>query len=198
MRKNRAYKKGSPFRDARLFVIACEGEKREKEYFELLGRGSQRLKVKVLGPERGNSKSAPKWVIDRLVNFIDQEGVNIETGDIVWIVIDVDGWLEKQLYQIAKICKEQQWKFALSNPCFEVWLWMHFAPIDASTGSTCKDLKQEINDRIIGGYKVEEFIKNVEFAQQQALVCRDDHKQPIPPFKISRVYLLVQELLEMF
>ena len=35
-RKNRGYKKGEPFRDARLFVIACEGEKREKEYFEAL------------------------------------------------------------------------------------------------------------------------------------------------------------------
>lgn len=42
MSKNRGYKRGEPFRDARLFLIACEGAVREKEYFERLGHGSQR------------------------------------------------------------------------------------------------------------------------------------------------------------
>lgn len=69
-RKNRGYKRGEPFRDARLFVIACEGARREKEYFETLVAGRRRVIVKLLAPTGGQSgASSPEWVLDRAAAY---------------------------------------------------------------------------------------------------------------------------------
>lgn len=197
MRKNRGYKKGEPFRDARLFVVACEGEKREKEYFERLGHGSRRLKIKVLAPDATQSLSAPKWLLDRLAAYIEQEGINIKTGDAVWVVMDVDRWKTEQLYELNTICKEAGWGYALSNPCFEIWLFMHIKNMEEAVSSTCQELKRELGASIKGGYNLEKFIPLVNDALSRSQALEDDLDSPIPNIKISRVHLAVTELLQM-
>lgn len=198
MRKNRGYKKGEPFRDARLFVVACEGEKREKEYFERLGDGSQRLKVRVLAPEPTESLSAPKWVLDRLVRFIEKEGVNIATGDEIWLVMDVDRWKTDQLYDIAEICRERRWGFALSNPCFEVWLLFHVRTVHELNAISCQDFKKELGKAVKGGYNLEKFLPLVSDAVARCQALKMDLTSPIPANKTSKVYLVVNQMFEMF
>ena len=206
MRTNRAYKRGKSFRDARLFVVACEGAKREKEYFERLGQGSRRLKVQVLSPDNtkeveknaANASSAPKWVMDRLVKYIEKEGVNVETGDIVWIIMDVDRWPKEQLYELCETCRQSRWGIALSNPCFEVWLYMHVEDIHQAQSKTCREFKQELGQIVKGGYRLEKFIQLISIAIQHGETVEDDLDSPIPGFKVSRVYQPVKEILEMF
>lgn len=197
MRKNRKYKKNGFFRDARLFVVACEGERREKDYFERLGQGSRRLKVRVLAPEPDRSLSAPKWVLDRLVYFIEKEGVNIATGDLVWLVMDVDRWKTEQLFDLAEICVQEGWGFALSNPCFEIWLLMHVKDIHESDSTSCQDFKKELGESHIGGYNLEKFLSLVPTAVARCQVLDDDLGNPIPKFKTSRVHLMVKEISEL-
>lgn len=198
MRKNRSYKKGEPFRDARLFVVACEGENREKDYFERLGHGSRRLKVRVLAPEPVESLSAPKWVLSRIVNFIEKEGVNVDMGDQIWLVMDVDRWKIEQLYEIAGLCKEQRWGFALSNPCFEVWLLFHVKDNIAADSTACRDYKKELDNSINGGYKFEKIISLIPDAMARCRALDLDLDSPIPAHKTSRVYLPVHQILELF
>lgn len=198
MKRNRGYKKGEPYRDARLFVIACEGEKREKEYFERLGHGSQRLKIQVLAPDKSESRSAPKWILDRLVYFIEKEGINTTAGDIVWIVMDVDSWPVPQLYELSKICQREDWGFALSNPCFEIWLFMHVDDISKATAHTCQELKYEIGQIFKGGYHVEKFVGLAQVAVKRANEMPDDKASPIPAVKATRVHLPVAEILNAF
>jgi hypothetical protein len=85
MKLNRSYKKGEPYRDSRLFVIACEGAAREKIYFEHLRPQTPRLRFEVISPqnEEGDNvgNSSPKWVLDRVIKFVEKEGVNIQKGD---------------------------------------------------------------------------------------------------------------------
>lgn len=124
-RKNRGYKRGEPHRDARLFVIVCEGNKREKEYFTKLAEGHRRVKVRLLPPTDDDSgKSAPKYVIERATAYVEEYGLHEE--DQLWLVMDIDGWDENLLRSIGKECEEKSgWNIALSNPCFEVWLHLH-------------------------------------------------------------------------
>lgn len=196
MHKNRGYKKGEPYRDARLFVVACEGEDREKVYFERLGDGSQRLKVEILAPDPEKSLSAPKWVLDRLVRFIEKDGVNIKAGDQVWIVMDVDKWKKEQLYNIANECKERKWGFALSNPCFEIWLLLHVKDIHDSHSISCQGFKKELGEAIKGGYDVQKFIPLAPDAITRCKNINLDLESPIPPYKTSRVCLLVSQMIE--
>jgi len=102
-KKKRAYKQGDPFRDARLFVIATEGAKREKEYFESLVDGNKKVKIKILAPtDEDEGKSAPKWVMDRAITYVDIFGLG--NDDQLWLVIDVDKWELDQVHEIAKEC----------------------------------------------------------------------------------------------
>ena len=73
MRKNRSYKRGGRFRDARLFVLICEGAKREPEYFRALGRWLNRknLRIIALGPPDGERfRSSPNWLLSRAETYV--------------------------------------------------------------------------------------------------------------------------------
>lgn len=130
--------------------------------------------------------------------FIENEGINVRTGDIVWIVMDVDRWEKDQLFSLSKICIDAEWGFALSNPCFEVWLIMHVANIFETNSNTCKEFKNELGKTRKGGYNVDHFIQFVSNAVAQAESLQDDLKNPIPDFKVSRVYLPVKEIIKLF
>ena len=89
MRKKRGYtREVSPelVRDYKLFAIACEGSKREPDYFKILRYLSNKIAVDVIeeivSEEEALSinpnKSAPKWVLERAVRYIEKEGLNNE------------------------------------------------------------------------------------------------------------------------
>lgn len=202
MPKIRRYKKGEPHRDARLFVIACEGAKREKQYFENLASGSQRLKIKIVAPNNEDQddhvgKSSPKWIIDRLIRYIESVGVNIGKGDVVWIVLDIDKW-KINWYELSSECKKEKWKLALSNPCFEVWLYMHFSEISKSKSQSCREFKSELGTLLGGKKELDLLSPSIEDALFRSNSIIDDHNNPVPSANTTRVHLLVQELLKMF
>lgn len=195
-RVNRGYKRGEPYRDSRLFVIACEGEKREKEYFEELNSKSQRIKIKILEPSEDESgKSAPKWVLDRAVRYIDE--FSLAKDDSLWFVMDVDNWEDSDLRNIQKECdKNQNWYLALSNPCFEVWLFMHMADILSTDAATCKELKSQLHTISKGGYNPKKYIENINVAIQAAQGLDQDPDHFMPELNRSKLYQLAQELIE--
>ena len=200
MKSNRNYKRGEAFRDARLFVIACEGALREKAYFEHLCPLSPRLRVEIISPQNEENdnvgNSSPNWVLERVVKFVEKEGINIKNGDRIWFVLDVDRW-GKALYDIQAECQKNNWQMALSNPCFEVWLWLHFRDIVESKAVTCKEFKAEIHQEYEGGYKVDIFTKPefYELAQQRAKKI-DTESGFMPNPKTTKVYLLLNDLFE--
>lgn len=203
MRKNRGYKRDDPFRDARLFLVVCEGERREPEYFEALGHGSKRLKVCAISAINKDTPnhttgSSPKWLLNRLVNYIEQEGVNPKTGDIIWLVLDVDRWEDKTIRALASDCQDAGWGIAISNPCFEVWLFMHVKDIVAARSNTCQEFKSELPKITKGGYNLKKFMA---FVPDAIVRARDTDSQKhyfFPDFKTTKVYLPVGEILEMF
>ena len=206
-RKNRPYKKGEPFRDAIFFVIACEGAVRERQYFEHVPTDTRRLKLVVLAPEPTKnttkaaaiSGSSPKWVLNRLTTFIVENNINVKkTGDQVWMVLDIDRWPIQELIQLTEICKTKQWGIALSNPCFEVWLYLHVKNMAEATTTTCQELKTILSQLELGnrqGYDVKKYLENINFAIERGYQQQDDPLNPIPNPLISRVHLLVEQLL---
>ena len=117
------YKKKEPFRDASLMIIVCEGKQREPDYFRYFDQLDSRLKIIVV-PSR-NGASAPKHLMD---NANAATKYHIKDGGTykLWYVLDTDRWLKSQILEICKACeKNPDWSFALSNPCFEVWLFYH-------------------------------------------------------------------------
>lgn len=147
----REYRKKQPFRDATLFVIICEGERREPEYFSFFDRLSSRIKVKTIPCDKG--KSAPNHLLS---NARTASAENALTNkDQLWIVLDKDRWNRKSIESILhNVRSKPAWNVAMSNPCFEVWLYFHFTrniPVMTKT-SGCKAWKAVTNQINPGGF----------------------------------------------
>jgi len=122
MREKRQIERPSHIREEEIFVIAVEGRHTERRYFEGIGayHNNPQIIVKVLPTKDG--RNSPKAVMSRL------EGASIEEGDSFWVVVDRDCQTrtEEQLDEVAQACVEKGYAFIVSNPCFELWLLLHW------------------------------------------------------------------------
>ncbi len=206
MRKKRGYNREIPtelVRDYKLFAIVCEGSKREPEYFKILRHLSKKIAVDVIEDIVSDdevlninpTKSAPKWVLDRAVRYIEKEGLNID--DDLWFVMDVDRWSEQQLREVEAYCKNfPNWNIVLSNPCFEVWLYFHHkSNISESNSVSCNDFKTEISSHIKGGYNPLIFLLNLSNAIINAKQADSDVNHFIPKPNETKVYELGEAIL---
>jgi hypothetical protein len=127
-RERRNFKRESFVRNIqRLFVIATEGIKTEIKYFDEFKSeqyfNNQSVFVEIL--KRLTTDSSPDVVIRELDSFAKE--YRLREGDELWMVIDRDkqSWTQKEIARVARLCIQKNYGFALSNPCFEVWLLLH-------------------------------------------------------------------------
>jgi len=207
MHKKRGYSRDIPIelvRDYKLFAIVCEGGKREPDYFKVFKRFSSKIAVDVIEEivsdeeveTKNKHKSAPKWVLDRAIRYIDKVGLIDE--DDLWFVMDVDKWKPEQLREIADHCKDHpNWHIVLSNPCFEVWLYLHKnAGIAASASNSCNDFKNEISSFEKGGYHPLKFIADMPNAVKNAKAFDKELKHFMPVHKATKLYQLGEAVLK--
>ena len=148
-RKKRNLDRETKFADATLIVIASEDEYAVKQYFDFFE--SVRIQFEVLNTEDG--KSAPKEVLKRIKDY--QEEFQIGDGDQFWVVTDVDHWADashiKNLVQVLRESKQGEISVAISNPCFDLWLLLHFADFPTSGVGKCDEIGKLIRDSV-GSY----------------------------------------------
>lgn len=123
-----------PYR--KLFVIAAEGEKTERQYFALFDKDAPLIRVKCL---KSSHESAPHQVLTRMNKYLKQS--RFRSSDEAWLVVDKDQWTDEQLNQLVEWAgTRENHGFALSNPNFEYWLLLHFEDGSAATSSrTCTE-----------------------------------------------------------
>ena len=103
--KNRLFERKEPERDASLFIIYCEGSRREPKYFEYFEKISSRVKLEIIKA--------------------DSQGNNSPSGLLKQAKEDFfEGKDSLPKYFLGK--EDKVWFVAQSNPCFEVWLFYHF------------------------------------------------------------------------
>lgn len=202
----------SGVRDAKLIVIASEGVKTEKQYFEGLASRYINSRVKVYVLEREDvMASSPERVIRELDSFED-EYPNLESDDEFWLVIDVDRWGDAKLAEIAQKCQQKNYNLAVSNPCFELWLLLHLRSLDEYSQETLneflenprigrerKRLGMELL-KILGKYNksnlnVDQFLPFVKQAIQRARELDTCPSDRWPNDLGSRVYLLAEKII---
>ena len=109
----------------RIF-IATEGVT-EYLYFNMLKRELRAGNIDVL---KSTSKTSPEKVLQRLKKYKPKDG-DIRTIDERWLVIDKD---DHDLNAIFSAQDKRKYRFADSNPCFELWLILHCKPLDGLKG----------------------------------------------------------------
>lgn len=196
MKKNRSYKKGNPYRDCSLVIIACEGSKTEPKYFSFFEQiHPRKCRVEILKNEEGiPHKSAPKRLLESVQKYRDKN--QIGDGDFLFIVSDVDRWEPKSLQEIDSFCKDlSNHFFIISNPCFEVWLYYHLGDPRLELLNTCKDWKALLHKKTETGFQIEKFAMNISKA---ILKAKKDDQNPdhyLPTKNHSKVYKVVETIL---
>lgn len=112
-RRENSAKRKKPSREERTLILIVSSEKTEPAYFSGLNRhlANPAYKLKITG--RGED---PK----KLVQFASKYRSEY---DHVWCVVDVD---EFDIAPTATLANARNVALAISNPCFEYWLLLHF------------------------------------------------------------------------
>ena len=186
----------------KFIIIAVEGEKTEQEYFGKIRDElkNQNIKLEILSPIE--NASHPK---NRLADLLSKLK-DYSKKDSFWLVCDVDR--HHDLPAVIKQAKKEKIQPIISNPCFEVWLYLYCGDlkiIDDTVRFDTTEVKQDELD----SQKMKEIYKKskvnhnnnhqIAIKKAQELTKNDDVKtfliEPKHRGK-SHVYKLVQEILE--
>lgn len=154
-RRSKPFSVEDPYRvkrpsTSKIIFLSCEGSVTEEEYIEVLSQIYDGVKGRVrlisvaedevhTSPKKRTKeqnqvlgKSKPWQLVERIDKFkIEKETIyefSKYPEDEFWIISDVDDNLDihkAEFENAIKECDEKGYKYAISNPFFEIWLLLH-------------------------------------------------------------------------
>lgn len=198
MRKKRPIRRSEDrTRDASLVVIASEDRYAVKQYFEMFH--STRVQFHVL--ETDNGQSSPEHVMKRLDQYMDEYSVG--EGDQFWLVCDTDHWIEsshiQNLVEVVQRCRQKGIFVALSNPCFDLWLLLHFDEFPSIRPLPCSQVGEMIREKLGSFNKTKVFnlpISENDLANAIARSRNNYNPADIIPNKPqTAIHLIIEDLV---
>jgi hypothetical protein len=180
-------------RDASLIVVATEGSITEKIYFEEFRFTN--LQIKVI-PSQGG-KSSPNHIFENVETF--KQKYELGQGDQLWIVIDVDRWPKATLSEVSKNARQKNINLAVSNPCFELWLALHFVdnlPDPISPSSLNSHLRTALGSYSKTKYDAAQFVDTIDTAIERAEELDIAAKDRWPQSTGTHCYKLAKVILK--
>lgn len=104
-----------------VVLIVCEGERTEPEYLEGFRRACRNPRVNI---KTVSQRTTPEGLVKKAVELRDKAVADEAAYDSVWCVFDVDE--HPSLPQAREQARAGRIDLAISNPCFELWLLLHF------------------------------------------------------------------------
>ena len=181
------------YKDVRQrFLIVCEGEKTEPNYFR-----SFKLLIKVIEIDIKGVGENPTKLVNSAKEFNEQEESDY---DQVWCVFDRDDVPLEKFNNAIKKAEAQGFKVAYSNEAFELWYVLHFEYLD--TGISRKDYCKKLDKLLKREYEknsdkiYDELIDKQTTAIKNAKRLLKEYPTPKPGIDkpSTTVHLLVEEL----
>lgn len=207
----RRRKKGQR-RTKAVFVLACEDSKSSPSYFKALFR-LYSAHVTPVFAKRNANKTSPKQVVERAVDR-RSELERYEPQDQTWAIFDAEpqaGNAHKEQIRCARdLANREKISIAVSNPCIEHWLRLHFEDADGGYESAKKAVEAlSTTWKMHCGYKYTkrgvnfERVISVDLVEKAARRAEAQHKQKngaLPeccPSCVTNVYKLVGAIQEL-
>jgi hypothetical protein len=177
----------------KTFLIFCEGEKTEKNYFEAFRRGARVEDFLVLGTGM-NTKSIVEYAV-RLCKSDDYA-----VYDEVWCVFDKDSFTFEQFNTAIQKAQAKNIHVAYSNEAFELWYLLHFRYSDAPAPRTT--YKKELSKYLGTEYQKNDLNMYQTLLPLQTIAIRNAKKleqihvsnSPAEHNPVTLVYKLVESL----
>lgn len=149
--------RSGPVRAARIkIIVVCEGANTEPNYLKDFARfySNRLVKLDIIG-----GAGVPLTLVDRAIEAKARlpRRSSYEKGDVVWVVFDRDE--HPRVEESRAKAAANGIEVAFSNPCFELWLILHFRQFDGPDGRHDVQRKlTELDPRYdSGGSKVIDF-----------------------------------------
>ena len=125
------------------FLIVCEGEKTEPNYFEALSKELPSNLVLVLDGAGANTMT----LVNRAEQIDDNRSKNMGARyDHIWIVFDRDSFSAEDFNNAVFMCHSKNYNAAYSNESFELWYLLHFEYLNS--GISRKDYVKKLEEII--------------------------------------------------
>jgi hypothetical protein len=160
-------------------VVFCEGRRTEPEYLEALRRdpaikevAAVDLRIDVQG-----SGCVPLTLVRRAVEARDRASRQEAEIDEFWCVFDVE-WPKNHpdLTRAQELARNNNIRLAVSNPCFELWLILHFQDhrswLDTNSARRIRRACDGCKDK---GLPTKEYLTRRDVAVSRAAALDDMH-----------------------
>ena len=164
-------------RDDRLILVVSEDTNAPAQYFELVRANRVRVEV----APAGDGQSSPQAVLEGARILKKQKPYS--DYDEIWLLLDTDHWFapnhrENTMRTISE-ARAEEFRVALSNPCFELWLLLHHEDIaPEQTFGDCKSVEKRLKEVLQGYNKTN--VKTRPFTVENALAAISRGKQLTP------------------
>ncbi|WP_394821136.1 RloB family protein [Pendulispora albinea] len=188
-RERRPARSTTPVEPRRRLLVVCEGKVTEPEYLEGFRRycRNPRIDIRIVGP------AGDPFTLVRKAKALQQNAEAAARGendhnllyDEVWCVFDVDEHL--RLPDAVKFARDNGFRLAVSNPCFELWLLLHLRdhPGPQHRDDVQKMLRELMPtaapkhvdfNHVVLGY--EDAFRRAERLEKEATQCGDAGRNP--------------------
>lgn len=204
------YSKGAPFISIRIVFILSGGTTRERDYFRPLKSDSQVGSIKIAFRSKEGQGLKPYELKSLAEDFLntkrfvteDNNSFQIEDGDILYLLQDVDEFGDEIRGYLSNIDKQQPSQWIISNPSFEIWLFYHYydSPevlhdgINMSEHDRSNWLKEYLNIIISGGVKTTQALYTAEDAIFNSRKNYDE-KNGFPNLYSTQMHIVAESIL---
>ncbi len=125
------------------FLIVCEGEKTEPNYFKGIGKRLPPHTLSIIKMDVEGAGKNTRSLVNEAVRMKNNAAVKY---DRVWVVFDKDSFPDKDFDNAIHQARSKNIKCAWSNEAFELWYVLHFQTI--SHAMPREDYKQFIEKEL--------------------------------------------------
>jgi hypothetical protein len=107
-----------------VVLVVMEGET-ERRYFDGLKERDSNIRIVLVKP----GPADPVHLVKACIQNMEERGIDVDDGDLAICVFDVDENPPGRIVQAAELARERGIMIALTNPCFEIWLALHYQEV---------------------------------------------------------------------
>ena len=178
------------------FLIVCEGEKTEPDYFKAFRMTA--ATIKAVGQAMNTMT-----LVNKAINIREADQKRKRVYDQCWVVFDKDDFPAKDFNQAIQLAEKNGFRVAYSNQAFEYWFLLHY---NLYTGAIHRNQYKDMLTRLTGmpyskseGYGA--VIYNLLLSRQQQAISNAEtvlaeisHGNPAEEESSTTVHRLVLEL----
>ncbi len=152
-----------------IVLIVIEGET-ERRYFDALRQRDSNVEIIMVKP----GPTDPIKLMDACIYHVKEKEMDLSQGDVAICVFDIDENPSERIMGAIDMAADAGIIMAISNPCFELWLALHFQEVHHKI--TRREAFDLVNNHIANYSKTGDY-REILIPRRQLAMARSEKLQ---------------------